>query len=266
MEDNNTGHSITSAQERYDELMKELSSSREGLSDREQDHIGLALQLDYGQPYFKVKYFVGNAQVTAYAKFKQFMLELRSREEIIENLLMNIVKQEAQIEVIKEEIEELTSPAKLKLKEFELITNKNDLIKIHRRLKQAYEDRQNFLDALEDMYKTGEAYLPDGTDLKDAIQDPKLSHELETQHWRARLGKQAALDMIAMGKIGTGNMEAISMMDEEDAAAALTIATDWSTRVNVVLHQLEANAVKSLEGGKEFTLSLEENTSRKELE
>lgn len=258
-------HNLTTAQERYDELLKELHSSREGLKESQKNHIDLALQLEHGQPYFKVKHFIGDAQVTAFAKYRQFMLELRSREEIIENLLMNIAKQEATIEVIKEEMVEITSPAKLKLKEFELITNKNDLIKIHRRLKQAYEDRQNFLDALEDMYETGEAILPDGTDLKDAIQDPKKSHELETQHWRARLGKQAALDIIAMGRIGTGNMEAISMMPEEDAAAAMHIALDWSTRMNAAIAQMESTAIKELEEKKTFTLALQEDRP-KELE
>lgn len=259
-------HNLTTAQERYDELMKELRSSRENLTEAQQETINLSLQLEHGQPYFKVKHFIGDAQVTAFAKYRQLMLELRSREEIIENFLMNIAKQEAQIEVIKEEMLEITSPAKLKLKEFDLITNKNDLIKIHRRLKQAYEDRQNFLDAIDDMYKTGEAYLEDGTDLKDAIRDPKKSHELEAAHWRARLGKQAALDIISMGKIGTGNMEAISMMGEEDAVAALHVALDWSARVNTAIGQIENDVLKELKAKEQFTLALEEKPSAKELE
>lgn len=256
---------ITTAEERYKELMDQLHSSRDDLSEEEKSHIDLALELDHGQPYFKVKHFIGDAQVTAYAKYKQLMLELRSREEIIENFLMNIAKQEATIEVIEEEIKEITSPAKLKLKEFELITNKNDLIKIHRRLKQAYEDRQNFLNAINDMYITGEAILPDGTDLKDAVRDPVKSHQLETEHWKARLGKQAALDIIAMGRIGTGNMEAISMMQEEDAVAALNVALDWSTRVNSAIGQIENETVKRLELTDGFSIKLEDSLNRKEL-
>jgi hypothetical protein len=264
--ENNMDNSITSADERYKELMAELKSSRENLTETQTKQLDLALELEYGQPYFKVKHFIGNAQVSAYAKYKQFLLELRSREEVIENFLMNIAKQEAQIEIIEEELKIETSPARVKLKEFELITNKNDLVKIHRRLKQAYEDRQNFLDALEDMYKTGEAYLPDGTDLADAVKDPKLSHELEAKHWQQRLGKQAALDIIAMGRIGTGNMEAISQMDEEDAVSALTIAMDWSTRVNKALSQIENNVVQEIEARKGFTLGLQERPDVKELE
>ena len=115
------------------------------------------------------------------------------------------------------------------------------------------------------MYETGEAILPDGTDLKDAIQDPKKPHELETQHWRARLGKQAALDIIALGRIGTGNMEAISMMPEEDAAVAMHIALDWSTRMNAAIAQMESTAIKELEEKKTFTLALQEDRP-KELE
>ena len=93
-----------------------------------------------------------------------------------------------------------------------------------------------------------------------------MSHELETQHWRQRLGKQAALDIIAMGRIGTGNMEAISQMDEEDAVSALTIAMDWSTRVNKALGQIENNVIQEIESRKGFTLGLQERPDVKEIE
>jgi hypothetical protein len=183
------------------------------------------------------------------------LLEIRGREEVIENLLMNTAKQEAMIEVIFEEMNELTSPAKIKLKEFDLITNKNDLIKIHRRLEQAYTERRNFIAALEEMYTTGEAYLPDGTDLKDAIMDEEMSLKLEEEHWIQRLGKQAALDLLSSGKIGTGNMDAISMMNENHAVAALDVAVDWATRVNNAMEQIQSAKIKEL-SNKQFSIEL----------
>jgi hypothetical protein len=158
---------------------------------------------------------------------------------VLENFLMNIAKQEAQIEVIHEEMAEITSPAKMKLKEFELITNKNDLIKMHRRLKQAYAERLSFIKALEEMYESGEAYLPDGTDLKDAVLDEELCLKLEKEHWIQRLGKQ----------------DAISMMDTDNAVAALDVAVDWATRVNSAMEQIQSSKIKEL-SNKQFSIEL----------
>lgn len=254
---------LTTFEERLEKARSALVSDQKDLSERQKEWLNFSLTVDHGTPYFKIKHFVGDAQITPYQKYKQLLLEIRSREEIVENLLMNIAKQEAQIEIIYEDMNELTSPARVKLKEFELITNKNDLLKLHRRLKQAYEERRYFLKALEEMYETGEAYLSDGTDLKDAVLDEDLSHKLEAEHWVHRLGKQAALDLISMGKIGTGNMDAITMMPKDDQVEALTVAIDWATRVDHALGQIQEKAVKELANTK-FSLDLVQN--RKELE
>lgn len=251
----NNMDNITSLEERLEAARQKLVTDTSDLNDKQVDLLKFSLELDHGTPYFKIKHFVGDAQITPYQKYKQFLLEIRSREEVIENLLMNIAKQEAQIEVIHEEMAETTSPAKVKLKEFELITNKNDLLKLHRRLAQCYAERKNYIMALEEMYKTGEAFLPDGTDLKDAVLDEELSAKLEADHWVQRLGKQAALDLMAMGKIGTGNMDAISQMDTDSAVAALTVAVDWATRVDNALGQIQSAKIKEL-ANKQFTIEL----------
>ena len=254
--ENKTSYEMTSAKERYDQLLKEMSSTTDGLDDRSKEILDLALHTDHNTPYFKIKHFVGDAQITPYAKYRQFLLEIRSREEIIENLLMNIAKQEAQIEVIQEELAEAETPARAKLKEFDLVTNRNDLIKIHRRLSSAYAERENFLRAMREMYDSGEAFLPDGTDLKDVMNNPELSEAHERDLWRNRLGKQAALDILTTGKIGTGNMDAITMMGEDDVVYALTVAMDWSLRVNTALETIQSNAVKELSDGRDFDLKL----------
>jgi hypothetical protein len=105
------------------------------------------------------------------------------------------------------------------------------------------------------MYTTGEAYLPDGTDLKDAIMDEEMSLKLEEEHWIQRLGKQAALDLLSSGKIGTGNMDAISMMNENHAVAALDVAVDWATRVNNAMEQIQSAKIKEL-SNKQFSIEL----------
>jgi hypothetical protein len=252
----NNMDNITSLEERLEAARQRLVSYTSDLNEKQLEMLNFSFELDHGTPYFKIKHFVGDAQITPYAKYRQFLLEIRSREEIIENLLMNIAKQEAQIEVILEELAEATTPARAKLKEFDLVTNRNDLIKIHRRLSSAYAERENFLRAMREMYENGEAILPDGTDLKDVMNNPALTEAHERDLWRNRLGKQAALDILTTGKIGTGNMDAITMLGEEDVVYALTVAMDWSLRVNTALETIQSNAVKELSDGRDFDLKL----------
>jgi hypothetical protein len=77
------------------------------------------------------------------------------------------------------------------------------------------------------------------------------------------LGKQAALDLLSSGKIGTGNMDAISMMNQDQAVAALDVAVDWATRVNSAMEQIQATKIKEL-SNKQFSIGLIDNP--KELE
>lgn len=237
---------LTSIQDRELAIQERLKTFRSDLTEKQKEWLEFSTEVDHSMPYFKIKHFVGDAQITAYQKYKQFLLEIRSREESLENLIMNIARQEAVIEVIYEDMEKITSPAQMKLKEFELITNRNDLIKLHRRLSQGYEERRSFILALQEMYDSGEAFLEDGTDLKDAIQDPKKVEALEEEYWKYRLGKQAALDMIATGKIGTGNMEAITMLDHADQVKTLNVAIDWATRVDGAMGEIQSRIVKQL--------------------
>ena len=60
----------------------------------------------------------------------------------------------------------------------------------------------------------------------------------ERKYWIARMGKQAAMDIISYGRIGSGNMESISMMPEKDQVQALQIAVRFSTMVSGGLDKL----------------------------
>jgi hypothetical protein len=252
--------------------LEHFITDRSTLSEQDKDLLDLALSLDHGTPLYKVRHFVGDAQITSYAKYKQLMLELRSREEIIEQAIVNVEKNKAQVELAKENLEVADSPAKKRLAELDVISNENDLAKTERRLAMAYKERDNFLTVLKEMYHTGEAYLADGTDLKDAMTDENLGEWLEAEHWRYRLGKQAALDIIAYGHVGTGNLEAISMMDEAQAADTLQLAITYSHGVKSALGMLEKTVLEAIESGEiNSTVKIEKqltppNEFKKQLE
>ena len=73
----------------------EFATDKSGLSERNLELLQLAVDTDHGTPLFKIRHFVGDAQITSYAKYKQILLELRAREEIIEQTLVTIEKNKA---------------------------------------------------------------------------------------------------------------------------------------------------------------------------
>jgi len=237
------------------------------LSENDKQLLELALATDHGTPLFKIRHFVGDAQITRYAKYKQLMLELRSREEIIEQTLVTLEKNKAHIEEVQEMIASATSEATKKKLHWDLTSHVNDMAKTQRRLQMAYRERGHFLEILNEMYANGEAYLEDGTDLRKALVDDVLAEQLEAEHWTYRLGKQAALDLIAYGHIGTGNLEAISMMSEAQAVKTLQLAMTYSHTVKKELGLMEQTIIEAIDSGRiNSRLDIEKQATPKELE
>lgn len=237
------------------------------LSEQERDYVHLALQSDFGTPLFKIRHFVGDSQITKYSKYKQLLLELRAREEALEQLLVSIEKAKAVIEQIKEKISKEENEANKKVLLWDLTSNINDLAKTERRLKMTYKERGYYITILNEMYQTGEAYLEDGTDLKQAMLDDELSEKLEAEYWTYRLGKQAALDLMTYGHIGSGNMDAISMLNEDQAAKTLQVALAYSHSLKTSIGMMEKNIIEAIENGTlKPNIKIEKQQTPKELE
>jgi len=58
------------------------------------------------------------------------------------------------------------------------------------------------------------------------VDDPIVSEELERQHWTARLARQTAMDMIAYGRAGVGNMEAVYMLEPPQQVEVMQLACE----------------------------------------
>ena len=237
--------------------MLNVSTSQEKLSARGKELLQFAMEADHGSPAFKIRHFVGDAQITKYAKYRQFVLELRAREEALETIFVSVETEKAKIARLEFLHEKASSPEK-EILYWELTAAQMQMERINRRMSLAYEERQRYIDAIEEMYDNGEAYLEDGTDLKETFTNPKLQEEMERRHWIYRLGKQAALDLITYGHIGTGNLEAISMVGQEDAVEALKLALTYCHGVKTALGTLEQSVLKEIQSGLRPTLSIED--------
>ena len=49
------------------------------LTDREKDLVKISLNKEWTNPKFKLRWFVGQTQITPFAKFRQWLLEIKAK-------------------------------------------------------------------------------------------------------------------------------------------------------------------------------------------
>jgi predicted house-cleaning noncanonical NTP pyrophosphatase (MazG superfamily) len=201
-----------------------------------------AESVSFALPKYKAENFVGGAQITPYAKLKQWLLELRGREDIVEHLEYTVKKQELEIQIQEESKEFITDPKRKQLIDLTIADMNIDLRKFQRNLKDAYIERQGFVDLIKDFLNSEDAKLPDGSNLIDVIGNKELEHKYEHEYWTVRMAKQAMLDMVAYGRIGTGNLDSILMMEPEQQKQVLSLASSYTVFIDKNMNQLMSNA------------------------
>jgi hypothetical protein len=204
--------------------------------------IAIAENVSFALPKYKADNFVGGAQITPYAKLKQWLLELRGREDIVEHLEYVLRKQELEIQIQEESKEFVTDPKRKELVDLTIADMKIDLRKYKRNLKDAYIERQGFVDLIAEFLESDDAKLPNGGSLIDVIGNKELEHKFEHEYWTVRMAKQAMLDMISYGRIGTGNLDSILMMSPEQQKDVLSLASSYTVFIDKNINTLMSNA------------------------
>jgi hypothetical protein len=113
----------------------------------------------------------------------------------------------------------------------------------------ALKEKDRILELIRELCEGPQGTLPDGTKLMDVFGNEELEEELERQHWITRLAKQASMEMLAYGKIGTGNMDAIAMMDPKEIGECLQLASDYTVRVGTGMGLLTEKSINDLKLG-----------------
>jgi hypothetical protein len=214
-----------------DELGKKLLDIAEGVS--------------FALPKYKAENFVGGAQITPYAKLKQWLLELRGREDIVEHLEYTVRKQELEIEIQENSKEFLTDPKRKELVDLTIADMKIDLRKYKRNLRDAHIERQGFIDLIRDFLESEDSKLPDGNNLINVIGNKELEHQYEHEYWTVRMAKQAMLDMVSYGRIGTGNLDSILMMSPKQQKEVLSLASSYTVFIDKNINQLMSSATSN---------------------
>jgi azurin len=81
------------------------------------------------------------------------------------------------------------------------------------------------------------------------------------------MGKQAAMDMMAYGRVGVGNMEAITQMPVEDQSRVLQITIDYAGKLSEAMMGIEENLkLGTMQGfDPKFLADLREHVDNDEL-
>lgn len=185
-------------------------------------------EIPFSMSKFQMENFVVKSQITDFRQVKQTLLELSGRYDNMRQSEVDLEKREIERDRLKHKIETAEDPFDKRLFELELKEQEKDIKRIIRIKKTQEHDYNFFADKIKERFKTKQ-------ELIDFFNNP----EEERKYWIARLGKQAALDLLSTGRIGNGNMDSIAMMDEDDQVKVLTVAVQYSGLMNVGMQKLQ---------------------------
>ena len=217
-----------------------LNSDVSMLSDQDKEIVLKSLNKEWTNPKFKLRWFVGQAQITPFAKFRQWLLEIKTKEESIENTEFELAKQELENERFKRIRDTSHDDLDRRAAELELWNVERLTYMTRRRLQDWYLERQQLIDLVNEFLASDEAKLSDGSgrtymDILNTEEEDKYEAEI----WTNRLAKQAACDLMFYGRINSGNMDAILSMDPEQQAETMALAINFGTQLQNYTNKIQ---------------------------
>ena len=178
--------------------------------------------MDFGMTHEQIKNFVVNSHVTDKRKLRQVLVEVSTRNHVKNKLLFEVVRKLVLIEALAAKLEVTEDPYERKLIEIDIKEYELDMGRFNIALHQHDNEMAAFMEWIHKNYG----------DMEDLVKGAEYNEEEERKYWIARMGKQAAMDVYATGKIGVGNLDSIAMMREDDQYATLNIAMQYSGLLN----------------------------------
>jgi len=203
-----------------------------------------------GMPEFKAKHFVGNAQITPFAKVRQYLVEIENRQIMLEQ--NEYEKEKLILEIKKEErkLKHETDDIEAELIKLEIKKKRNNIKSFDKLIHRAVSERDVYVKLIQDIIDSPDGKYEDGRTLLEIMEDPIVTEKLEHQYWTFRMAKQTALDMIAYGRAGLGNMDSVFMLDGEQQQEIIKLATDLfvknENRTRYFLEKSNVNEKNSL--------------------
>ena len=205
----------------------------------EQEIKDIATRVSLGMSKNQILDFVIKSHVTQDRQLKQVLLEIENRSHQYQTMLLDekkggirLRKDQDTLKKLKEDPD--ADPFDIEFAEAEVEFAALDKEMWNRRKGQAQYELQVFLDYILERNLTKD----------DLLKAVEWNAEDERKYWIARLGKQAALEIIANGRVGTGNMDSISMMSQEDQVGILDVASQYSCLMKISMDKIQGNTEK----------------------
>ena len=198
----------------------------------------IAVRVSLGMSKNQILDYVIKSHVTADRQLKQVFLEIENRSHQYEKMLLDEKKGIVRLRKCKEELEKLKAEGAeqydIDLAEIEVEDATLDMEMWHRRKGQAQYELNVFIEYVKEKGYTKEQ-------LEEAVE---WNAEREREYWIARLGKQAALDIMANGRVGIGNMDSIAMMKQEDQVGILDVASQYACLMKISMDKIQGRTEK----------------------
>jgi hypothetical protein len=182
-----------------------------------------------GQTKYQNEIFVGKSHVTKYRQVRQALLELENRTHSLKKIEFELEKEKVHAKYIQQRLDECEDDYERELLEIDYKDKVLDIEIAERKLKRQQKESEDFITQVQESCETEEDLLRYWND----------DEEEERKYWIARMGKQAALDMMSFGRISVGNLDSISMMPEEDQLKALSVGFQYSNLLGAQLQKIE---------------------------
>lgn len=213
------------------------------ISDNAKNLMDMSEQLDWSTPEFKLKHFVGGSHLHPMHKIQQYLLELNARVDQAEAYEYDVLKWEAEQELERELANESARLSEKKIHEIEVMDLERKIKATRVKINRTKQDIAKFERLIEEFNASEEGRDDNGELYMDILKDPIKMERIEASYWEYRLAKQAAMDMVAYGRIGVGNMDAIMQLDANAQNKCIAMAYEVlmlnEHRINVIQDRVQ---------------------------
>ena len=184
---------------------------------------------------WQMKAFVEGEGITRWRRVRQLLLEVDSRRTVLSKIPFSIEEALGTIDMLKEEIEETKSEGQKRINRAKIARHESEIEELHLGSTRSKKELNYFLELMKEL-NVDKDYLDNFY---------KIENKEDRDYYIRRLGKQAATEIMAYGRMGTGNTSSILMMDKNDQQAAmqgaLTLQKTIDKRMGLIDRKIEQN-------------------------
>ena len=188
------------------------------LTKKDFDVLSASMRFDSGMTEYECEHFVADPQLTPWRKVRQALMELETRYHAYMENRNSLRKAEILRKRLNRDMPLLPDELDRELMQIDMEKNDYDIGIWKRKLRQSELELKYFLNVVD-------KYVDDEHPLEYYCQE---NHQEVRMYWIARMGKQAAMDIISYGRSGSCNMTTIMDMPEEDQVETLGVAVQYS--------------------------------------